>query len=61
MDKSVENWNKQRTKEKLESIEKNIIYIKIALDRIEIKVDKINKKTPTRAAGWFGDYKTYED
>tara|TARA_Y100000401_G_C8257979_1_gene191776 strand:+ start:584 stop:769 length:186 start_codon:yes stop_codon:yes gene_type:complete len=61
MDKSVENWNKQRTQEKLESIEKNIIDIKIALDRIERKVDKINKKTPTRAAGWFGDYKTYED
>ena len=61
MDKSVENWNKQRTQEKLESIEKNIIDIKIALDRIERRVDKINKKTPTRAAGWFGDYKTYED
>ena len=61
MEKSAANWNKQRTQEKLDILEKNINEIKIQLINMEKKIDKINKKTPTRAQGWFGDYKTYED
>lgn len=61
MEKSAANWNRQRTQEKLDILEKNINEIKIQLINIEKKIDKINRKTPTRSAGWFGDYKTYDD
>lgn len=61
MEKSAANWNKQRTQEKLDIIEKNINDIKLHLVKLETKIDKINRKTPTRSAGWFGDYKTYDD
>lgn len=58
---SAINFHKKLVVEKLDRLEKDINDVKESLVRIEKKLDKVNRKTPTRSAGWFGDYKTYED
>lgn len=58
---SAINFHKKLVVEKLDRLEKDIKDVKDSLVRIEKKIDKVNRKTPTRAQGWFGDYKTYED
>jgi len=58
---SATNFQKKQVLEKLEILEENIKLINIRLDMLIQQIGKVDKKIPNRTAGWFGDYKTYDD
>lgn len=58
---SQKEFNRKRLNDKIDKLQNDIDTIKMMLVEIQNYIIKLDKKTPTRTAGWFGDYKTYED
>jgi len=57
---STQTFHKKQMIEKINKLQEDINTIKEMMCEIQSYIIKINNKTPIRKAGWFGDYKTYE-